>query len=261
MQDELTKLSEEAWNTSAYDAWLERFGPPAVVAEKLKKDPISKLSSLYNFLGEVEGKKIANLLGSHGIKATSLALLGANVTVIDFSEPNKQYAVELAKEAEVPLRYLVHDILHLPKEEQTADYDLVFSEFGILHYFLNLDPFFQVAANMLKPKGKFIIQDFHPISKMITSTGTTHKIRKHKITGDYFDASLVESEVSYSKFLKDKHLKPEKVMLRKWTMGEIVTSIAAAGFIIKILEELPNMSSEVYDQGIPKTFTIVAEKI
>ncbi len=260
MQDELTKLSEEAWNTSAYDAWLQRFGEPALVAEKLKRDPISKLSSLYRFFEEIEGKKIANLLGSNGIKATALALLGANVTVVDFSEPNKRYALEVAKEADIQLRYLVHDILHLPKEEQTEDYDIVFSEFGILHYFLELEPFFQSAASLLKPGGKFIIQDFHPFSKMITSSGTTHKIRKHKITGDYFDTSLIESEVSYSKFLKEIHQKPAKVMLRKWTMGEIVTSIASAGLNIKVLEELPNLSSEVYDQGIPKTFTILAEK-
>jgi hypothetical protein len=49
--------------------------------------------------------------------------------------------------------------------------------------------------------------------------------------------------------------------LRNWTLGEIVTSVASEGLYIKILEELPNLSSDVFDKGIPKSFTIVAEKL
>ena len=81
------------------------------------------------------------------------------------------------------------------------------------------------------------------------------------INTDYFDTSLEEKEVSHSKFLDDKDPTVHKVLLRNWNLGEIITAIAAEGLFIKILEELPNQSSDVFDKGIPKTFTIVAEKI
>jgi hypothetical protein len=51
------------------------------------------------------------------------------------------------------------------------------------------------------------------------------------------------------------------VRLRHWTLGEIIISIASEGLYIRLLEELPNLSSEVFDKGIPKTFAIVAEKL
>lgn len=85
------------------------------------------------------------------------------------------------------------------------------------------------------------------------------KVRKHKVTGDYFDTGLKEKEVSYSKYSSDSEDR-QKVLLRLWTLGEIVTSIASAGLTIKGLDEEPNLSSDTFDKGIPKTFTIVAKK-
>jgi hypothetical protein len=97
-------------------------------------------------------------------------------------------------------------------------------------------------------------------TNLISSRGTTANIRKHKVTGDYFDTSLEEKEISFSKFVNDSN-QTQKVLLRNWTLGEIVTSIASNRLCIKVLEELPNQSSDVFDKGIPKTFTIVAEKL
>lgn len=53
-------------------------------------------------------------------------------------------------------------------------------------------------------KGLLVIRDFHPVStKLISSRGTTAKIRKHKVTGDYFDCSLIETDVAFSKYSND----------------------------------------------------------
>lgn len=209
--------------------------------------------------GDIKGKKIANLMGSNGTKAVALALLGAQATVMDFSEGNRRYALELAQEAGVSIRYVLENIVELPEEELTGDYDLVFAEIGILHYFTDLHPLFTTAYQLLKKDGIFVLRDFHPVSnKLITSRGTTAKIRKHKVTGDYFSTELVESEISYAKYMPDSETK--KVYLRKWNMGEIITAMAEVGFHIESLDEEPNLSCEQYDKGIPKTFTIKATK-
>lgn len=261
MEKDLSSINEKAWNYLAYEAWLNRYGTPEEAALKIKKDPAAKLLSLYKHFGDVKGKKIMNLLGSHGSKAVALALLGADVTVVDMSEENSLYAKELAAAAGVKINYIVSDILKLSHEKLTSDYDIVFSELGILHYFTDLKPFMDVFYKLAKPGERAIIQDFHPFSKLIESRGTTHKIRKHKITGDYFDSSLVETDVAFSKFLPEEiQQEIPRVTLRKWTLGEIVTAVAQSGLVIKLLEEEGNLSSDVFDKGIPKTFTIVAEK-
>ncbi|WP_291580204.1 class I SAM-dependent methyltransferase [Clostridium sp. UBA6640] len=201
-----------------------------------------------------------NLMGSNGHKTVALALLGADVTVVDFSESNRHYAMELAEAGGVTIKYIVSDVLKLSKEQLINDYDIIFAEMGILHYFMDLKPFIHIIYKLLDEKGLFIIKDFHPIStKLITSRGSTAKVRKHKVTGDYFDTTLEEKNVSYSKYLVG-YEESKKVLLRKWNLGEIITAVAKEKLVIKSLDEEPNLSSDVYDKGIPKTFTLVAEK-
>lgn len=252
--------NEEAWNKESYEAWVQRFGTPQEAIEKIKKSPEKALSVLYNKLSDVKGKRIINIMGSNGYKAVALALLGAEVTVVDFSKGNRRYALELAESGGVRLNYILSDVLKLTEEQLSGEYDIVFAEMGILHYFLDLKPFMNVIYRLLTQKGIFIIRDFHPVStKLITSRGSTASVRKHKVTGDYFDTSLEEKKISYSKYLEGNN-EFHSVLLRKWTLGEIITAVAGSGLIIKSLEEEENMSSEVFDKGIPKTFTLVATK-
>jgi len=259
---EFFQQNQNSWNSGAYPAWVNRFGTPNEAAKKLKantsiKEEFSKL------MGDVKGQRIANLLGSNGYKAVALALLGADVTVVDFSFENEKYAMELARESGVHLQYVLSDVLNLPAELLSNDFDIVYMENGVLHYFLELRLLFHVVQALLRKGGILVLQDFHPVStKLISSSGTTANIRKHKVTGDYFDTSLEEKEISFSKFLPPKgNDSVQKVRLRNWTIGEIVTSIASESLYIKVLEEFPNRSSDKFDKGIPKTFTIIAEKI
>lgn len=252
--------NQQSWNGDTYDAWVNRFGEPREAFQRINKDPVKILSTIYSKFEDVKGKKIMNLMGSNGTKAVALSLLGAKVTVVDFSEGNQQYAIDLAKEANVELQYILSDVLNLKEEELSGDYDIVFAEMGILHYFVDLKPFLEIVNKLLKEDGTFVIRDFHPIpTKLLSSRGSTAKVRKHKVTGDYFSTELVEKEVAYSKYSKDEE-EAEKVMLRLWTLGEIITAIAKSELVIKSFDEEPNLSSEVFDKGIPKTFTIAAKK-
>lgn len=262
MQKEMNLSNAQAWNQHAYAAWENRFGTPEQAAARIKQDPASRIRSFAAYTGELSGKKVANLLGSHGGKAVPMALLGAAVTIVDFSSENAKYATRLAEEAGVHIRYVIADVLELPEEELTGDYDVVLMEFGILHYFLDLKPLTSIASKLLRPGGRLILQDFHPVStKLISSRGTTANIRKHKVTGDYFDTSIEETEVAYAKFAGTDLADMYKVKLRKWTLGEIVTNVASAGLFVELLEEEANASSDVFDKGIPKTFTLVARKL
>lgn len=253
MQDRITQQNEQAWNQQNYEALLNRHGAPKDVADKLLSNPSGKLKSLLPYLPNLKEKRIANLMGSHGMKATAMGLLGADVTVIDFSYENERYAKELAQAASVDLTYYITDILKLGAEHHNQ-YDIVVMELGILHYFLDLHPLFHIANKILKPGGHFILQEFHPIStKLITSKG-----KKHKVDGNYFDPTIQRTNVAYSKHLTNENENANAVLQRKWTLGEVLTSLADEELIIKQVVEEPNI--KMNDRGIPKLFTVKAER-
>jgi hypothetical protein len=93
-QQEHSSVNQKAWSHKAYEAACLLGGTPKEAAEKMLKDPEYTLRAYRNFLGDVKGKKIANLLGSSGKKAVALSLLGAQVTVVDITEENQRYALE-----------------------------------------------------------------------------------------------------------------------------------------------------------------------
>ncbi|MBM6616850.1 class I SAM-dependent methyltransferase [Bacillus sp. RD4P76] len=225
------------------------------MAQKIIENPAWRLHPFYKYFGNVKDKKIVHLLGSNGIKGVALSVLGAHVTVVDFSQENERYAQKLAEAAGVKMDYIRTDVFSIPMETVQDSADFVLMELGVLHYFVDLQPLIQVIHSLLKQGGQFILHEFHPIStKLITSSG-----KKHKVTGNYFTPNFEEQRVAFSKHMGDEaEGSLGKVLQRKWTIGEVVTSIANEGLVIRVLEEEPNHKN--HDIGLPKTYTIVAEK-
>lgn len=87
-------MNKKAWSHKAYEFWVNELGKPDQVAKNMLKQPKKYLRRHIEFLGNVKGKRIANILGSCGKKAIPLAILGSDVTIIDISEHNMKYATE-----------------------------------------------------------------------------------------------------------------------------------------------------------------------
>ncbi|MEI5909551.1 methyltransferase domain-containing protein [Bacillus spongiae] len=264
-QELMSKMNEASWNQSAYEAWVHRHGRPQEYAQILKKNPRKAVQDYLKYIQKVEGKKIANLLGSKGNKAVSFALLGADVTVVDISKSNRNYAVELAKHAEVDLEYIVSDVLTIPRDQQLVNFDYVLLELGVLHYFVELQPLFQFVCNALKEGGTFILRDYHPmVSKLM-------RVEENKMvaSGNYFESNIVDEKVAYHFLLSEDEgaLLEKQVKLRRWTLGEVVTELSKAGMKIELLEEesgnrwaLPVHSPEGAENQLPALYTLIAQK-
>lgn len=251
-QSGFTAVNEQAWNQNNYTALVKRYGQPADIAAKIQQNPAWRLYPFHRYMGSLQGKRITHLMGSNGVKAVAMGLLGAEVTVVDFSKENAAYAKETAEAASVRIDYVISDVLSYSAAGQS---DLVLMELGVLHYMLDLEALMKKVMELLRPGGTFVLHEFHPVStKLITSSG-----KKHKVTGNYFDPSIERNEVAFGKHM-DEETKAglSQVVQRKWTLGEIITSAGAAGLHIKVLEEEPN--HKIHDIGLPKTFTFVAEK-
>ncbi|RAP76863.1 class I SAM-dependent methyltransferase [Paenibacillus montanisoli] len=220
----------------------------------MKSNPQKYLRKHLGYLGDVKGKRVAVLLGSSGRKAIPLALIGASVTVVDISEENQRYALEVAKEAGVEIEYIVSDVFEIDIGKFIHSYDVVYLEGGILHYFADLDSFARIVYDLLKTGGRLVLNDFHPIRKFIQYT----EDQGIEIKGDYFDSRLFEGAVAYkSMFPLSEQSEFPDCLLRFWNMGEIISSVAACGLVIEQLTEEPRADGNHF---LPGSFTLVANK-
>nr|WP_144923942.1 class I SAM-dependent methyltransferase [Paenibacillus bovis] len=254
MQKEQSHQNKIAWEYKAYGHWVTNYGTPENMGKLIRNDTDRWLNYYKEDLGNVSGKKIANLLGSGGIRGVALAVLGADVTIVDISEENARYAKELSMAANVNMNYIVSDLFDIPIVEMESQFDIVFMEFGILHYFSDLEKLANIIFKLLKPNGKLILRDFHPFSKVVDINEKEGTLR---LKESYFDKSLRLNPVAYEGFFPEKEQESfPKTYLRKWTFSEVITSLGQQGFIIKKLYEEPDKII----QFIPANYMIVAIK-
>lgn len=253
MQEKMSEINKKAWSYRSYEFWNKIKGTPCEVARDMAKDPGVYIRRHKEYFGEVKGKKIANLLGSNGRKAVPLALLGAEVTVVDISPENKRYALELAKEAGVDIKYILSDLTKYDYESMKYYFDIAYLEGGILHYFSDIEELAKILYTILDYGGKLVLDDFHPVRKMIKASED-----KLELQGSYFDDNFKYGDVAYkSYFPEGEQAEFPDCLMRYWTMGEIVSAFAKAGFVIEQLVETPRDDNHKH---IPGSFTIVANK-
>lgn len=66
--------NREAWNAGRYDSWVKAIGTPQAEARRIVADPRHVPRRLLPHLGDVSGKTICSVQGSHGRVAVALAL-------------------------------------------------------------------------------------------------------------------------------------------------------------------------------------------
>lgn len=180
--------------------------------------------------------------GSHGRIAVALARLGADVLVIDFAEENRRFALELAASAGVEIEYALCDILKADELGLGRQFDILVLELGILHYH-GTWTVFSGDARAYRRRWHAPLNEFHPLQrKLFWPEGPHH----------YFQTDLVEADVPNP---ADGGASLGICTYRFWTMGEILTAVANAGFKLAKLEEHPDW----VDPTIPGSFTLLAQ--
>ena len=151
----ISMQNKKAWEYSAYQFWVENAGIPSERAKRDVENPLGMLKRYANYFDSYENVSIANICGSCGKKAIPLAVLGADVTVFDFSEDNRKYALEVAEAANVHIDYELCDVLEINTEKYSNYFDVVFMEGGILHYFHDMDEFMLVMQRYFTGRWEF----------------------------------------------------------------------------------------------------------
>lgn len=123
----------------------------------------SSLNSIeLELLGDVKGKKILHLQCHFGQDTLSLQRLGAQVTGIDLSDKAIESAIQLAQKLNLNTTFICSDLYDLPNH-LNEKFDIVFTSYGTIGWLPNLDKWAKVISHFLKPNGKFVFVEFHPV--------------------------------------------------------------------------------------------------
>lgn len=179
-------------------------------------------------LGNISGKSLLHLQCHFGQDTISLSRLGARAMGVDFSDKAIEKARELAALTGAAADFICCDVYELPKhlDEQ---FDIVFTSYGVTGWLPDLEKWAGIVSRFLKPGGRFVFVEFHPVVWMFDDDFRTIHYR-------YFNSGPIieNSDGTYTDRNAPVHL--ENVM---WNhgIGETVNALLQNGLEISALEE------------------------
>ncbi len=168
-------------------------------------------------LGDLTSKRVLHLQSGAGEASAELAEHGAVVTAVDESEA----MLDEARERWPKILWIHASAQALPGELRRARFDLVYSPEGGLASVTDLDAWAHGIADALHDRGELLVFEDHPVALCVDAFQRWHY--------DYFTEGF-------------------------WRLGQIVTTLARAGFHIAALEEYPG------ERRIPGTFLLYARR-
>lgn len=128
----------------------------------------SSLNSIeLDLLGDLKGKTVLHLQCHFGQDSLSISRLGAEVTGVDLSDVAIYNARQIAEQLELDATFICCDIYDLPKH-LTEKFDVVFTSYGTIGWLPDLEQWGAVVSQFLKPGGKFVMVEFHPVVWMFS---------------------------------------------------------------------------------------------
>lgn len=201
-------------------------------------------------LGDVKEKTILHLQCHFGQDTISLSRLGASVTGVDLADKAILNARRIAADTNSNTQFICCDIYDLPNHLQLR-FDIVYTSYGTIGWLPDLDKWAQIIDKYLKPGGKFVFVEFHPVVWMFDDSF-------EKVGYSYFNSgAILETEIgTYADRSAD--ITQEYVM---WNHGlsEVMSSLINNGFEINTFEEFDYSPYNCFNNTIelaPKKYRI-----
>ena len=185
---------------------------------------------------------------------------GADATGVDISPRQIELAKQKANDAGLSVRFLAADVYALPDSLDDGSFDIVVTGGGALMWLPDLQRWAEIVANLLKPGGRLILYEMHPLAGCLEVEDG-----QLKLGDDYFGRKKPLVYTGWTHFPGAENT-PETKYEFAWPLGDVVTSVVQAGLRLESLEEFPNdaewkfhdMLDEV--KRLPGSFLLVASK-
>lgn len=203
-----------------------------------------------DLLGDLKDKSVLHLQCHFGQDTISLTRLGAKAHGVDLSDKAIAAAEELASKVKSDAKFTCSDIYDLPKhlDEQ---FDIVYTSYGTIGWLPDLDKWANIIQHYLKPGGKFVFVEFHPVVWMFDDDFKFIKYR-------YFKSDPIQESESGTYADRDSALEQEFVT---WNhgLGEVVQSLLQYGLSLTSLNEHDYSPYNCFNETVeiaPKKFRI-----
>ncbi|THH40292.1 class I SAM-dependent methyltransferase [Neolewinella litorea] len=114
---------------------------------------------------DLTGQRLLHLQCHFGQDSLSLARRGADVTGVDLSDRAIEAARDLATRAGLTARFINCDLYSLPDHlDEAGRFDYVFTSYGTIGWLPDMDRWAAVVARYLRPGGRFVFVEFHPLA-------------------------------------------------------------------------------------------------
>ncbi len=162
--DTLTKTNEQRWDALSQAGIL--CGQPDLT---MNADKARAMLNRDGLLGEVAGKKVLCLASGGGQQSIGFALLGADVTVVDFSDEQLKKDRQAAKRTSLKIEIVRSDMRNLSMFAERS-FDIVYQPYSI-NYIPSVEPLFDEVTRVLKPQGIYHLMFHNPFVHGSWKTG------------------------------------------------------------------------------------------
>lgn len=239
-------INKESWNNRT----LAHLKSDFYDVEGFLKGNSSLNSIELEMLEDIQGKSILHLQCHFGQDTISMGRLGAKVTGIDLSDKAIQSANELAEKAGVQAAFVCCDIYDLPNhlDEQ---FDLVYTSYGVIGWLPDLDKWAAVISRFLKPGGKFLFVEFHPVVWMFDDNF-------EKIGYNYFNSGAIKETQEGTYADRNAAITLDYVTWNH-SMSEVLNNLIKNGLEINSLDEFDYSPYDCFNKTVefaPKKYRI-----
>ncbi len=254
----MTNLYHDA-NKTRWNAGAENWAKSADdrgLWERCHQEPELVLSPYeLRHLRPISGKRVCVLGSGDNQVVFALAGLGAEVTSVDISRQQLDFASKRAEQVGLAIRFIQADVTDLSGIDSES-FDVVYTGGHVAVWVSDLEKYYLEAARVLKSKGLFVVNEYHPFRRIWKES------RDGLIVGSsYYDRGPFEYDVSEEiLYEKPGHLKSYEF---HWTVSDFIGAVMKAGCqIIEVSEfgeDLAHWEGAPMN-GLPENLLIVAKR-
>lgn len=167
-------------------------------------------------LGDISKKRVLHLQCHFGLDSLSMARMGADVTGVDLSDKAIDKARQLAEDTGIDAKFIQSDVYDL-QEKHKEKYDLVFSSYGTIGWLPDLKKWAQVVNHFLKPGGRLLLVEFHPVVWMFDD-------EFKKVAYSYFNCEAIVETTEGTYADRESEISNQSV---SWNhpLGDVISSL------------------------------------